>query len=187
MKITSNAVKGFTLMEMMMTLSIAAILMSIAVPSYNTFAKNSRITAQTNKIIASVALARGEAAKRGTRVALCRSAQVGNADPDCGGTAQNWSTGWLVYSVGDSRTTPLYDPSKGDVLLGQFSAETGVTIKTVSANNQNLEFNADGTTNESNQTAYFAVCDDRGVSKGNLVSVVPTGRASSSDATSCAP
>ena len=159
MKINSNAVKGFTLVEMMITLAIAAILITVALPSYNTFVKKSKITSVTNNIISSIALARGEAAKRGARVVLCRSSEIGNADPDCGGSTQNWSDGWLVYSVGDNRTTPLYDPSKDDVLIGQFSGEAAVTIKTVSANNQNLEFNPDGTTNENNETAYFAVCE----------------------------
>ena len=186
----SNAVKGFTLVELMMTLAIAAILMSVAVPSYITFTKNSRITAQTNKVVTAVSLARGEASKRGTRVVLCRSNDVGKADPDCsgtGGTSKDWSNGWLVFSVGTARTTPLYDPSKDDVLIGQFETESNVVIKTVSANDKNLEFNPDGTTNESGNTAKFAICDDRGVSHGKLVEVSPVGRAVSSDATTCTP
>lgn len=190
MSIKSNAVKGFTLIEMMMTLSIAAILITVALPSYNTFTQNSRITTQTNKIVAAIALARGEAAKRGTRVVLCRTNDYGDADPDCsgsGGTAKDWSNGWLVFAVGTSRTTPLYDPSQDDVLLAQFSPESGVDIMTSSANDKNLEFNPDGTTNESGSTANFAVCDARGVSHGNRISIAPTGRASTGDATTCTP
>jgi len=186
----SSAVKGFTLIELMMTLSIAAILLTVAVPSYITFTKNSRLTAQTNKVIAAVSLARGEASKRGTRVVLCRSDEVGQADPDCSGssgTSKDWSNGWLVFAVGTSRSTPLYDPGQNDVLIAQFEAEDNVVIKTVSANDKNLEFNPDGTTNESGSTAKFAVCDDRGVSKGKLVEVSPVGRPVSGDATTCTP
>ena len=186
----SNAVKGFTLIELMMTLSIAAILLTVAVPSYVTFTKNSRLTATTNKVVTAISLARGEASKRGTRVVLCRSNDVGKVDPDCSGasgTARDWSNGWLVFAVGTSRATPLYDPSKNDVLLAQFEAENNVFIKTVSANDKNLEFNPDGTTNESGSTAQFAVCDDRGVSKGKLVQITPVGRATTDDATTCSP
>ncbi len=186
----SKAVKGFTLIELMMTLSIAAILLTIAVPSYITFTKNSRITAQTNKIVTAISMARGEASKRGTRVVLCRSDDVGKDDPDCSGNsgiAKDWSNGWLVFAVGTSRVTPLYDPSKDDVLIGQFESESNVVIKTNSANDKNLEFNPDGTTNESGSTAKFAICDDRGSSHGNLIEISPVGRAVSSDATSCTP
>lgn len=186
----SKAVNGFTLMELMMVLAMAAILLTIAVPSYSTFTKNSRITATANKVVAAVSLARGEASKRGTRVVLCRSDEVGKADPDCSGTSgttRDWSNGWLVFAVGTSRTTPLYDPSKNDVLLGQFEAERNVYIKTVSANDKNLEFNPDGSTNESGSTAQFAICDDRGATKGKLVQISPVGRAESSDATTCSP
>ena len=185
-----NAVKGFTLIELMMTLSIAAILLTVAVPSYITFTKNSRITAQTNKLVSAISMARGEASKRGTRVVMCRSDEVGEADPDCsgnGGTSRDWSNGWLLFAVGTNRVTPLYDPSKDDVLIGQFESESNVFIKTASANDKNLEFNPDGTTNESGSTAKFAICDDRGTSKGKLIQVSPVGRPTSADADTCSP
>ena len=186
----SSAVKGFTLIELMMTLAIAAILLTVAVPSYITFTKNSRITAQANKVATAISLARGEASKRGSRVVLCRSNEVGSADPDCSGnsgTSKDWSNGWLVFAVGTNRSTPLYDPSKDDVLIAQFEAENNVVIKTVSANDKNLEFNPDGTTNEDGNTAKFAICDDRGTSKGKLIEVSPVGRPVSGDADSCSP
>ena len=182
----SNAVKGFTLMELMVTLSLAAILMSIAVPSYRTFSQNSRITSQVNNLVTAINMARGEAAKRGTRVALCRSASPGASSPACGGTAYTWSTGWLVYAVGDSRSTPLYDSSI-DSLIATGLSKDGVAIKTSGAANQNLEFMPDGTTNENSVTAYFAFCDSRGVDRGKLVTVLPTGRPSTTAATDCTP
>ena len=186
----SSAVKGFTLIELMMTLSIAAILLTVAVPSYITFTQNSRITAQTNKVITAVSLARGEASKRGTRVVLCRSNEVGQADPDCSGnsgTAKDWSNGWLVFAVGTARSTPLYDPAQNDVWIAQFETEDNIMIKTVGANDKNLEFNPDGTTNEGGGTAKFAICDDRGAAKGKLVEVSPVGRPVSNSADTCAP
>jgi len=183
----SNAVRGFTLIELMMTLAIGAILLTVAVPSFSTFIKNSRITASTNKVITAVNQARSEASKRGVRVVLCRSANVGAADPDCGGSSKDWSTGWLVFAVGTSRATPLYDPAQDDILLGQFSIDGNIYIKTNAANDKNLEFNPDGTTNESGSTARFAICDDRGYKYGKLIEVSPVGRAVSEDAGSCTP
>ena len=182
----SSAVKGFTLIELMMTLSLAAIIMSIAVPSYMTFTQNSKITAQVNNLVTAINVARGEAAKRGTRVALCRSINPAASSPSCGGNDYTWTTGWLVYAVGDNRSTPLYDSSK-DMLIATGLSKGGVNIKTAGGANRNLEFLPDGTTNESGSTAYFAVCDERGASHGKLVTVLPTGRPSTANATDCTP
>ena len=162
--------------------------MSFAVPSYMTFSQNSKKTAQVNNLVTAINIARGEASKRGTRVVLCRSANPEATSPSCGGTTNTWSTGWLVYTVSDaSRSVPVYDTGEGDVLIATGLSKGGVYIKTAGGADRNLEFLPDGTTNEGGSTAYFAFCDDRGFSHGKLVTVKPTGRPSTGDATDCTP
>ncbi|HEY0684669.1 MAG TPA: GspH/FimT family pseudopilin [Steroidobacter sp.] len=80
---------GFTLVEMLVALAIAAILLAIAVPSYSGSQLNSQLRASANELIGSINLARSEAIKRGATVTLCASSDGEN----CGGT---WNQGWVV-------------------------------------------------------------------------------------------
>ena len=183
MKNMSNAVKGFTLIEMMITLSIAAILLTIAVPSYNTFSQNSKLTKQVNLLAASVSAARGEAPKRGGRVVMCQSENPTASNPECGGTSGTWTNGWIVFVDADSdgdRDTAVGPPIPEPV-VGAFQSEGGAIIKTTTGTS--LSFNADGTTTSG--SVIFAVCDDRGVGHGKQLDVTGTGRPSTGDATSC--
>ncbi|WP_455375982.1 GspH/FimT family pseudopilin [Kaarinaea lacus] len=183
MKIKSNAVKGFTLIEMMMTLTIAAILLTVAVPSFNAFTKNSKITKQVNLLAASVSMARGEAAKRGARIVMCQSTNpTATTDsppsvPPCDGTSGTWSNGWVVFVDSDN---DLVVDAVTDV-VGVFQTEPGVNIKTTTGTT--IAFNPDGSTTSGAQS--FAVCDNRGVNYGKQLDVAGTGRPSMGAATSC--
>ena len=180
MKNTSNAVKGFTLIEMMMVLAIAAILLTIAVPSYNAFSKNSKITKQTNLLVASISMARGEAAKRGARVMMCQSPDPSNTGTYCTGTSGTWSDGWVVFVDADGGS----DYDSGELVISVFNSASPIEIKTNAGSY--LSFNPDGTTTAGSEKE-FAICDDRGTSKGKKISVAATGRPSSDDATTCSP
>jgi type IV fimbrial biogenesis protein FimT len=83
---------GFTLLELMITVAVLAILMGIAVPSFSEMIRQNRLATQTNDLLTATAVARSEAVKRGSRVTLCPA--DGN---DCSGD-ENWSRGWLVIT-----------------------------------------------------------------------------------------
>lgn len=82
---------GFTLVEMMIAITLMAILMAIAVPSFRDASLGSQLRSTVNELVASVAVARSEAIKRNAVVTLCVSAD-GNA---CG--AGGWEQGWIVF------------------------------------------------------------------------------------------
>jgi len=88
---------GFTLVELMMTIAIAMILMTIAVPSFTIMINNSKITSKTNEFISSLNLARSEALKRSNNVSICKSNDDFSA---CDGSADDSFSkkGWLVFS-----------------------------------------------------------------------------------------
>lgn len=85
MKTPSKASKGFTLIELMVTIALAAILMLVAIPSFTSFQRNAELTATANTLLSGVNAARGEAMKRG------RYAMVVPND------GVNWSSGWIVF------------------------------------------------------------------------------------------
>ena len=109
MKKDRNA--GFTLVELMVTIAVAAVLLVVAVPSFQSMLVNNRISAQTNDLVADLAIARSEAAKRGGRVTVCAS----DDGATCGGS---WANGRIVFT--DATTMGIIDGT--DVVLKVSSA-----------------------------------------------------------------
>lgn len=101
---------GFTLIELMVTVSILAILLSIGIPSFNETIRNNRTAAQANDLISALSLARSEAVKQGLPVAVCSA----NTEQTACADATNWANGWLVFR--DEGTT-LGAIDKGEPIL----------------------------------------------------------------------
>jgi prepilin-type N-terminal cleavage/methylation domain-containing protein len=83
---------GFTVLELMITVALIAVLSVIAAPSLRDLIKNGRMTSQANDLMTDLAIARGEAVKRGVRTAICTSSN-GTA---C--TATPWNQGWIIFA-----------------------------------------------------------------------------------------
>ncbi|MDO8343969.1 MAG: GspH/FimT family pseudopilin [Cellvibrio sp.] len=95
--------KGFTLVELMVTLGVAAIALSIAVPSFQTQILNNRSIALGEDFASAVNYARSEAVKRAGRVSLCAS-KNGTA---CDGV---WTDGFMAFvdtAATDTTTPPV--------------------------------------------------------------------------------
>ena len=84
--------KGFTLIELMVTLSVAGILLAIAVPSFKEFIDSNRLSTEVNGFIGAIYSARSEAIKISNRVGLCASA----TGTGCAGSG-GWEQGYMVY------------------------------------------------------------------------------------------
>ena len=82
--------RGFTLVELMVVLSIVAILVGLAAPQFGTMLLRSRLSAHANDAVSSALLARGEAIKRNAPVSMC----VSTDGAACGGSS--WEQGYLV-------------------------------------------------------------------------------------------
>lgn len=99
---------GFTLVEMLVGLSLVAMLVSLAVPSLAGMVNAMRVTIATDALFSSLFFARSEAIKRNSRVVLCKSA-TGNV---CG-TSGGWEQGWIVFH--DANNNAMLDT--GEVTL----------------------------------------------------------------------
>jgi len=86
---------GFTLIEMLVTVSIAAILASVAVPSFTKMIERNRISSASNEFLSALILTRSEAVKRSQRVSIC----VANAAQDaCDKNLDDYAKGWIIYT-----------------------------------------------------------------------------------------
>jgi len=88
-----HGARGFTLIELMVTITILAILLGWAIPSFNNAALSSKLTGFANDLVASTQIARSEAIKRNAPITLCRSTD----GLTCAGSG-GWEVGWIMLS-----------------------------------------------------------------------------------------
>ena len=167
-------VVGITIIEMVVSLAVVSILATSGIPAFSSFIQSNRLSNSAFDLLGTIQLARTESVKRRTQVVLCRSANPNLATPSCSGSANTWTTGWLVFASGDANST--YE-SATDTLLGIGLVDLrNVTVITNSTSDNNLEYKSDGTTDEGGGIARFAVCDKRGGAHGRQINVPPHGR-----------
>ena len=179
-KIPSVALRrqfGFTLIELMVTLVIAAILVSIAVPNMRTFIQNGRLSTQVNDFISDITLARSEAIKRGTNVALCASTS-GTACPAL--ASSTWGIGHMIFvDLDNSSTWSANDlPLRFREALGGVNTQNSYSYLLPPAVFTGLlVFNPQGNlTSNSGSTITFNLCDERGTTRGRSITLNRTGQ-----------
>ncbi len=129
--------KGFTIIELMVTIAIAAILLTVAAPSYTTFIRNSQLSDAVGEFMAATNAARSNAIKQGINTFLVPT------------TGTDWSTGWYVFADGNwDGVYTANDPK--DVLIMQSPAPNSIVTVTTPAGNSStiasgyLLFNGSG-------------------------------------------
>jgi type IV fimbrial biogenesis protein FimT len=85
---------GFSLMETLIVISIVAILMALAIPTFKYVTQSNRSTSEINGLLSNLQLARAEAIKEGQSVSVCPTLN----GTSCAGATSAWQTGWLVFS-----------------------------------------------------------------------------------------
>ena len=157
---------GFTLIELIVTMAIAAIVLSIAVPSYQASVQNNRKTTSINALATALQLARSTAITRRVTVTICKSNDTANASPTCrnGGGSGDWSQGWMVFTNPDNDT--VLDP--GETLLRVQGALDG-NASFIGNNNvvNQISFQSSGLARGSNGTITH--CDARGAADASAL------------------
>jgi len=122
---TPRRARGFTLLELMTTITIVAVLLAIGVPSMRSMIQRNRVSSANNDLAASIAYARTTAINRGQLVSMCPSAD-GNS---CTSAGQDFEPGWIVYTypAGAASANKAYDSSTA-TLLRAVDQRTGVSI-----------------------------------------------------------
>lgn len=166
--------KGFTLLELMVTLAIVAILATMAIPSFTESIIRNRLTTYNNELVAALNLARSEAVKRNQQVIVRK-------------TGANWEEGWRVF-VDIDRSSPASDANNfnddGDATLCESSEDcvlriysalpTGYTLRTNIFTNF-IRYKPTGRISLSTG-GTFAICENNDASRSKEIIVITTGR-----------
>lgn len=145
---------GVTLLELMVVLAIAAILLTIGIPSFASLAQSSRLSTATNELLAALHLARSEAIKRSARAVICSSAS-GAACANSG----DWDQGWLVFH--DANNNANVDAGEA-VILRRQALPAGLRA---TSRRTYISYTPDGSTKWTSgalQGGTFTVCNDTG-------------------------
>lgn len=111
--IPRSPVRGFTLIEVMVTLTVAAILASVVVPGFASVSRRFRLNSVSTSLASSLHWARGEAIKANVDVIVCASNSAGT---NCANSTNWGANGWIVcYDANadnscDASTAQLINP-----------------------------------------------------------------------------
>ena len=135
--------KGVTLIELMVTVSIAALLALLAAPSIQDFLARTQINSVGGDFNASLLRARNEAVSRNTCTTVCMSSSANASQPACTTTGSDWSVGWIVFlnpacdstatqpNSTDSSGTTYYDSR--NLLVAHAAGNTRVNLLAIAA------------------------------------------------------
>ena len=145
---TKRTHKGFTLIELMTTMAVVAILAAVAAPSMKTFLRKQSMVGEVSTFYTGLAYARSEAAAFTTEVTICSS----NDGATCSGN-NDWSDGWIVAVV-----DPDDCPEAGCIL--KITEGGSHNVSNLGTVNQ-ITFDSQGVTDLDAAGARFVVCADQ--------------------------
>lgn len=162
---------GLTLLELIVTLTVVGILLTIAVPNLNALLQGQATATTADSLALSLAYARQEAVTRCRRVALCPSVDGENCVTGSG----RWEEGWIVFIDEDE---DFIRNSEEELLRVGNPGSAGTTLRTSANFRDGLAYlplgNSRGRTGLA--TGTFRVCDSRGAENGISLVIARGGR-----------
>lgn len=158
---------GLTLIELMATIAVLAILSTIVAPAFSSLLQSNQRTTLTNKIIGDLITARSTAIQSRQSVVLCRSAN----QQDCDAVApqlSDWKDGWIIFI--DRNSNDRFNNATDQIVLSR-SAVTPNHRLTFN-NWGRIRFNPDSST----RTGRFILCDNRNPNIARSIILYRTGR-----------
>lgn len=173
-RVFRRRVSGFTLLELMITLTVAAILTAIALPSFRSFVLNVRRDSVVDSLVASLQYSRNQALNLDQSTSVC----AGTTGTTC--TNGLWSAGWMVIT---------HPANASPVLLATHSLSATSSTPALRALNgtQAFTFNGKGLVSNLTNPETMIVCDSRGASYARAVEINSAGYVQSSPQPGLAP
>jgi type IV fimbrial biogenesis protein FimT len=160
---------GMTLIELIVVLTLVAILAGIGAPAMSNLLRNSERQAAVTDYWHAIFLARSEAIKRNSVVVLCKSSD----GQQCNNSADNWNGGWLVFDNQDHDEPATVD--NGEPILRVYNKTPGMRIR---SNRKTFAFRPFA---QGGVTGTIVFCDSRGDSSARAIIISHTGRPRESD------
>ena len=173
---------GFTLVELIITITIVGIMSALAAPALTTFIANQRLSSQANDLVSDLAFSRSEAIKRASGVTLCKTTDPNAASPACDTTAgATWTAGRVIFI--DSNANGTRDAGDEVLRIRQVldgpapNANQLIADGSATGTGNRITYIGSGATNLTAGTEYqMTLCDRRGNSQGIAVVIHPLGR-----------
>ena len=173
---------GFTLIELIVTIAIAAILIGVAVPSFMELIRDNQTATQSTRFIADLNLARSEAVKRGINVFVCKSSDQATCT-----NGSNWESGWLV--IADADRDAGFDA--GPILHVNQGLDTNFTLRPAVGNFSNwIRYDSNGAASGdgAGNDETFRLCrPDSDAAQSRRIDIVATGRVNLTEGTTACP
>ena len=155
-------------MEMMITVVIAAILVTAAVPGFRGFITDNRLATQVNAFVTALHVARAEAIKRNLTVTVCKSED----GKSCGNNSKGFEQGWIIFT--DQQNPGKVDNNETIINVNQGMPQ-GMSLIDINLNNNGgpISYRADGTSVWNNTT--LRLCQ-KGSNNGRRLIINSVGR-----------
>jgi type IV fimbrial biogenesis protein FimT len=173
--------RGFTILELVVAIAIAALLVALSIPNFTESIKNNRLASKANDLVLGLKATRHTAISRSVPTFVCHSNNANTNTPTCGGGAgSDWNTGFVIYAAPIKTLTTAkraYAPAT-DTLIRQTDLAEGQGILVTDTNATSLvSFSPSGFLFDS-QAVEMQVCDDRSSENGYLIRVSLSGKIS---------
>ena len=172
---------GFTVLELMATVTIAVILAAVGIPSFVELVRNNRIATTTNSFVSAIHSARIEAIRRNVPISICSSLNATDAAPSCDGGA-GYEDGWVVFAEvgggepdGDIDADDVVIAAKGSIRGRPTGQDPSLSIRGRANFANRVSFRPNGLVQNS-LGGTVSVCDKRGTSKSRDIVLAVSGR-----------
>lgn len=152
---------GFTIIEVIVVITIISILMVMAIPNMSTILESNQATEQSHNFISAIQLGISESEKNNITTTLCAKNESSNTCATVSGSPNldTWRHGWLLFT--DDNESGDYESGQDKILKVQVNGSNKINI---SATSSSVKFSSGGVITEGNGDYYFtpSTCQNNG-------------------------
>ncbi len=155
---------AFTLIELMITITVAAIVLTFGVPSFGRIIERNQLSTHINELVSTLHLARSEAVRRNVDVKVCHSADGVN----CGGAG--YEDGWIIFI--DEDGDDVWDDPAEELIRVNERLSSSYTLH-ANGNMDSFTYKSKGRTSAQGR---FVLCKNGDLTKSRAIFIGPGGR-----------